>query len=230
MAVIGIGSGLLALGAIYSRIQQLAGWNFHEAMILLGSFQLLSGLLGAFVNPNLTFFREKIISGAVDDYLLRPLPSLFTASFWSASPMASFNALPGASLIVVGTFGLDDRAGLAAWLLFACCLASGLVIAWAYRVLLACLSFWAPGSEPSVLYDALWELGRFPTSIYPRRFRMLLTTVVPVAFIGSIPAAVLTGHLAPVWGVIGVAAAGAAFSAARLVWAVSLRRYSSASS
>ncbi len=67
-------------------------------------------------------------------------------------------------------------------------LLAGTVIAWATRVLLASLAFWAPGAEPTVLYSGFWQLGRYPIDIYHPIVRGLLIYVVPVAFISSIPA------------------------------------------
>lgn len=67
-------------------------------------------------------------------------------------------------------------------------LAVGIAIAWASRVTLASLAFWAPYLTPDVLYGALWQFGRYPVGIYRQPIRFVLTYVLPVAFIATIGA------------------------------------------
>jgi ABC-2 type transport system permease protein len=230
MSLFGIVTSLFALGAIYTQIDKLAGWSFGSALILLGTYQLLSSVINALVTPNLSFFREKVISGMLDDYLLRPVSSLFTASLGMSSPLALLQVIPGAALIIAGAAQDEGVYEASNWLFYMIGVGSGMIMAWGYRVLLACLTFWAPGTEPSVLYDACWELGRFPISIYHPRVQILLTFIVPVAFIGFIPASVLTGTASWRWGIGSAAAALVMLIAARLVWSAGLRKYTSASS
>ena len=117
--------------------------------------------------------------------------------------------------------------GLLGWLLL---LAVGIAITWASRVLLASLAFWAPHVTPDVLYGALWQFGRYPVSIYRQPIRFLLTYVVPVAFIATLPARALTRGADPRLLLGGLAAALGAVAATRLVWRAGLRRYTGATS
>ena len=48
----GIASGIAALGIVYARTETLGGWARGEAIVLLGTFQLLSIALNTFVAPN----------------------------------------------------------------------------------------------------------------------------------------------------------------------------------
>jgi ABC-2 type transport system permease protein len=229
LALFGTAAGLLALRIVYTQAEALAGWRLEEAIVLLGMYQLVSGLLATFVEPNLAWFAGKVISGELDDLLLKPVPSLLMASLGGCQPWALLQVALG--IVIVGAAApletqITATGALSALLL----LLAGAVIAWATRVLLASLAFWAPGVEPTVLYSAFWQLGRYPVDIYHPIVRGLLIYLVPVAFVGSIPARALTRGADPALLGLGLAAALGTVLLAQAVWRLGLRRYTSATS
>ncbi len=52
-----------ALAAVSAHVQRLAGWHFGEAIVLLGVYLIVRGLLEAFVWPNLVWFGGKVKNG-----------------------------------------------------------------------------------------------------------------------------------------------------------------------
>jgi ABC-2 type transport system permease protein len=230
VTAIGLGAGLATLAIVFSHAKTLAGWRFEEVVAVLGAFQVVSGLISAFVEPNLSWFGGKVRDGQMDEVLLQPVPSLLLASLGSCNPWSLFDVLLGAGIL--GWSALQMGASITIGGVFACLvlLLAGVVIAWAYRVLLASVAFWAPGADPTLLYSAFWQLGRYPVGIYPRALRLLLTSIVPVAFIATFPALMLSrgGDLRLVPG--GVLAALGAVLVVQFVWLAALRRYTSATS
>jgi len=225
-----VAAGLATLGIVYDHTAALAGWPPAEATVLLGAFFVVSGLLRAFVEPNLSFFAGKVRDGQFDDLLLLPAPSWFLASLGTCEPLALAESLLGAGTIAAGLARLPRGPSLGGVLAGGALLLAGLAIAWAARVLLASLAFWAPGIEPSVLYGSLWQLGRYPIGIYSPLLRRLLTSLVPVAFITTVPARALTRGADPRTLATALAFALGAVALTRLVWAAGLRRYTSATS
>jgi ABC-2 type transport system permease protein len=72
--------------------------------------------------------------------------------------------------------------------------------------------------------------GRFPIGIYPEWIRLLLTWVVPVGFMVTIPTQALLGSASPGLLAAGIGLAGLLFVAASAFFRRSLRKYASASS
>ncbi|MGH2353460.1 MAG: ABC-2 family transporter protein, partial [Chloroflexota bacterium] len=95
-----------ALAGVYAHVQRLAGWQFGEAIVLLGVYLIVSGLLETFVWPNLLWFGGKVKNGQLDDLLLMPAPSLFTASFGACRPLALNGAVLGVVFMVSGMLAL----------------------------------------------------------------------------------------------------------------------------
>lgn len=138
--------------------------------------------------------------------------------------------MAGAVLLVGGALQAADHLTLGGALACVLLLAAGTVAAYAARVLLACVAFWAPGAEPEMLWFAFWQLGRYPVSVYHRAVRWVLTYLVPVALVATVPAeALMNGADLPGLGAT-VAAAGGALWAATVVWKAGLARYTSATS
>ena len=223
-------AGLATLAVVYTRVQTIAGWQPEAAIILFGTFQIMSGVLTTYMEPNVAWFRYQILEGRLDDILLKPVPALFLASLgtsasWGLLDIATGIVLVGIGQCLVGT--LPPWWHMVSWLIL---MMVGIVMTWSSRVVLASAAFWAPSFQPDVLYKALWQFGRYPVQIYQQPLRFILTYVVPIAFVATFPAQALThGSSAPFLGASVLGGAGAILLV-RSVWTAGLRRYTSATS
>ena len=80
-----------------------------------------------------------------------------------------------------------------------------------------------------IIFQSMYEAGRWPVSLYPGWLRFALTFVVPVAFATTVPAQALTGRLT--WQTLlgAVALAAMLLVGSRLFWRFGIRYYSGAS-
>jgi ABC-2 type transport system permease protein len=228
-ALIGLGTLIATILVIFTKAQTLAGWTRSDALALIGTFQIMTGLKSTFLDPNLSWFPQNgVRNGKLDAYLLQPAPSLFLASLAQSGPLALIQTLLGAGVIGIAMSthppGADN---VLVWLLL---VVVGMAIAWAIGVLLACLAFWAPNLQLDVFYGSAWALARYPIDIYRRPLRLVLTYVFPLGLIATTPASALVhGPRSAV--VIGSALGGTAcVLLARLCWRAGLRRYTGATS
>ena len=185
----------------------------------------MSGVLATFIEPNLMWFNNQVKEGLLDEILLKPLPSIFLSSLGSCAPLGMAQILLGLVFLGVGISRLEappTPGNSAGWLVLAFC---GVSITWATRVLLASLAFWAPHLDLDVLYGAFWQFGRYPVSIYRQPIRALLTYILPVALIATLPARALIygAGMGEIMG--GVAAAAGVLAVVGWVWSTGLKRY-----
>ena len=225
-----LAAGLVALTIVYTHTPTLGGWTLGETIVLLGTYQILSGVLATFIEPNLQWFAGQVRNGQLDDILLKPVPSIFLMSLGSCAPLGLVGVILGCVVVGGGLreIGmLPDLWGVISWLVT---ITTGVILTWASRVLLAIMALWAPALELDVIYNALWQFGRYPISLYHQPFRFALTYVVPVAFIATIPARALVAGVHPLLLLVSGAIGGMAIGLVLLVWRAGLRRYTSATS
>lgn len=227
VTIVGAGASVAALLVVYTRTDRLGGWGPGEAIALLGTFQVVSGLRSTFVEPNLQFFGEQVKSGRLDAILLQPAPSILLASLGSCAPTAFIQVGLGVGIAVTGAAQADlmvTAGGVAAWLVL---VLAATVVMWATRVVVASVVFWAFGLSLDVLYDALWQFGRYPVQVYRSGLQVVFTYVVPVSLIATVPVQALRGEALVV---VPVIVAVGTSTAAWWVWRRGLRRYTSATS
>lgn len=91
------------------------------------------------------------------------------------------------------------------------------------------LVFWSPGFLFTWVFG-IFQMARYPVGLYPGWLRLVLTWVVPVGMMTTVPAQALTSEL-PAGMLIGsVALATVLVIGASALFRVGLRRYASASS
>ncbi|GAB2580684.1 ABC transporter permease [Kribbella endophytica] len=227
VTIVGAGASVAALLVVYTRTDTLGGWGPGEAIALLGTFQVVSGLRSTFVEPNLQFFGEQVKSGRLDAILLQPAPSILLASLGSCAPTALIQVGLGVGIAVTGAARADlvvTAGGVAAWVVL---VLAATVVMWATRVVTASVVFWAFGLSLDVLYDALWQFGRYPVQVYRSGLQVVFTYVVPVSLIATVPVQALRGEALVV---VPVIVAVGTSTAAWCVWRRGLRRYTSATS
>lgn len=230
LAVLSLAGAVAAVQLVFTQTDSLAGWSKAETLILVGTFQLMGGIRAAFVEPNLSWFVQRIRDGRMDLYLLQPAPSLFLASLGTYAPLALTQVVLGAGVIGLGllSYGaLPTFAGVAAWLLL---LVVGAAVIWAIGVLIACLAFWAPKLQLDIMYGAAWELARYPVDIYRRPLRFVLTYVFPMAVITTLPTRALMHGPELSTMLLAIAAGTVAVVLAVGAWTLGLRRYTGATS
>jgi ABC-2 type transport system permease protein len=125
---------------------------------------------------------------------------------------------------------MGEKVGIQQASEFAVMLLTGTVIIYSFWLFLATLSFWFVRVENILMiFQSMYEAGRWPVSLYPGWLRFALTFIVPVAFATTVPAEALTGRMN------GLTLAGAIVMAvvmlliSRVFWRLGLRHYTGTS-
>lgn len=227
MALVTTTAAVVTVIVIYTQVDVLAGWSRGEVLLVIGCYQLLSGVLATFIEPNVMWFDSRVRNGELDEILLKSVPSLYLATLGTQAPLGLAGIFFG--LLVIG-IGLPDHFDLVNLLTGTATLMSALMLLWATRVLIMLVSLWAPSLTLDVMYDALWQFGRYPVTIYKQPVRIFLTSVIPIGLMTTVPAMALTRGIAiPVVALCAAVGIGVIVLVGRL-WSKSLRRYTSATS
>lgn len=223
-----IGS-LFSLFLFYRNGYTFQGWNWDEALVLLGIFTLLQGFSATFLVPNLNRIVEQVQQGTLDFVLLKPIGSQFWLSARTVSPWGLPDVIFGGILIAYagGRLGL----GFSNYLLSALPIVFGIASLYSLWFMLGATSIWfVKIYNVTEVLRGLLEAGRFPMVAYPAAYRFFFTFVVPVAFLTTVPAEAMLGRSPVVWLVGAGGLALGLLIASTIFWRFALRFYTSASS
>lgn len=215
---------------IYSNTLAINGWTREQVFFFLGLFIASDSLFTTFFQRAFWTFPYMVNHGDFDALLTKPTNAVFLATFRDINFTQILNLFLG--LFMVHHYG--EAAGFTgglAWFGVAFWVLIGLLTQYLVRFFFVIWVFWIErGIMVSRLYYAFYALANKPEGLYPQAVRYLIKTALPFAFMGSIPAEVLTGR-GSAWNyllVIGVLSLYG-FSLTYL-WKRGLRRYQSASS
>jgi len=154
----------------------------------------------------------------------------FLASFRHWRPFALIDLVLGLAVLIVSLAQLGQALTLARLATFLVAMTAGVTILYSILLAFAGLVFWSPGFLFTWLFDALFQMARYPVGLYPGWLRLALTWVIPVGVMTTIPAQAVTGKLPEGTLVGAVALAAALLVGASALFRLGLRRYASASS
>jgi ABC-2 type transport system permease protein len=221
---------LAGLGVIFSYTDTLGGWRPDEILALIGVYFLVGGIIGLVIQPGMEQFIESVRDGTLDFTLTKPEDAQLTTSIKRIEIWKLIDILLGLVVLVIALIRLGENLG--AWQAgaFVLMLIMGGIIVYSFFLILATLSFWLVRVENILMiFQSMYEAGRWPISLYPGWLRYGLTFIIPVAFATTVPTEALTGRLT--WQTLlgAVLLAVLLFAASRAFWQAGLRRYSGAS-
>lgn len=232
LALFWAGWGLVPLLVVFGVREGVAGWTFEEALVVIGWFMVMKGVLEGAVNPSLASVVEHIRKGTLDFVLLKPADAQFLVSTQKFAPWRVFDALGGLVVFAVAFHRLGRLPSpgnvVAALLLLAC---AALILYSLWILVVSAAFFVVKIDNLSYLFVSIFDAARWPADVFRGALRAVFTFVVPLAIMTTFPARALLGKEFGVSDGAGALAGAVAFAAfSRLVWLRSIGRYTSASS
>ncbi len=231
LSLIGGAVTIASMTIFFVHTDHIGDWTFHEVLIVLGLFQLFIGLVDTFISPNVQDFTEHIRTGTMDFILTKPINSQFHASLRKINIFRGVDVLIGLGLVLYALPYLPSQPSPDRVLMFIVLILCAATMLYSLIMLLITSAFWFVQLENiTELIFTFYEAGRFPVNIFPFWVRVLLTFIVPIAFITTVPASVLLGRLNAEFVLYSIGIAAILFVASSLFWRFAVRHYSSASS
>lgn len=231
MTLATIGITLLPLLVVYQDRQTIAGWDQASALVLMGYFVALRGMLEGVISPSILELVERIRTGSFDYVLLKPMDAQVLISASRFEPWKIFDLLGALGLLAYAFYLRGEppspqHVGLGVVLFVA-----GLVAMYSIWIVCAAMAFWVVRLDNlTFLLGAIFDVARWPVHVFRGLWRIVFTFVIPVAVMTTFPAMGLLGELDPELALATIAASFVMLALARLVWRSAIRNYTSASS
>ena len=181
--------GITFLYLVFEQIPDLQGWSFEQLMFIYGFAQIPRGIDHLFTDNIWLVAWRLVINGDFDRYMLRPMNIFFQVIAEKLQPDALGELLIGSILVIMAaTKGIVIIDGLHI-VLFVISIFAGALIYTSIKLFFASIAFWIKISGPflQVAYE-MADFAKYPTEIYTRLIRFLVTWVIPFAFVAYIPA------------------------------------------
>jgi ABC-2 type transport system permease protein len=133
-------------------------------------------------------------------------------------------------VLIVAITKLSQTLTLAHVTTFLIALLAGVLILYAILLFFASCVFWSPGFLFTWVFDGIFQMARYPLGLYPGWARLILTWIIPVGVMTTVPAQALTGDIPFITLAGTVAIAIVLVIVASVLFQTGLRRYASASS
>ncbi len=231
LALLWMGVTLVPVYVVFGTRPSVAGWTFPETLLVIGWFIALKGFLEGTIAPSLTNVIEHVRKGTLDFVLLKPVDAQLLVSLSKIEPWRAID-LFGAGAIFVYAFRLIGHTPTFRQMLLAgVLLVAALVVLYSIAILVVAIAFFAVRVDNLLyLFQSIFDVARWPSSVFRGTLAIVFTWVLPLALMTTYPALALLGRLSTQTA-LGALAGTVVFAlAARLVWRLSIGKYTSASS
>ena len=232
--IIWMGIEFALFAIIYSHVPTLGGaglhWTQNQVFFFLGLFFTVDSLYTALFQRAFWRFSDLVQKGDLDTLLLRPVNTVFLALTRAISPSDSLNALLGLSIMAHYSTSAGFAGGIL-WLKVLAWVLVGLLTMVLTRFLFSVFVFWTERNWMlQTIYYHFFQLGQRPDTLFPKALRYFLMTVIPVAFVASVPSRELFGQIGSLEWLCLAGSITGLWILDFFLWRAGLRRYQSASS
>lgn len=182
-------AGIIFLYLVFEQIPDLKGWTLEQLIFIYGFAQIPRGIDHLITDNIWLVAWRMVINGDFDRYMLRPMNVFFQVICEKLQPDALGELLVGFILFFVSLSKgilIIDAMHIA---MFIVSIFAGAVIYTSIKLFFATIAFWVKQSGPflQVAYG-MADFAKYPTEIYSRAIRFILTWVIPFAFVAYLPA------------------------------------------
>jgi len=216
---------------LFVNTQSLAGWSKEEVFLLVGILRLMTTFFSLFFQRSINHLVGEVKMGNLDLILTKPISSQFYYSFFLMRAFEIINlAVP---LLFIG-YALSMLSVNYFWfhLFFMTVLIiCGIIIFYSLYISIASLvfKFGRFDSFPS-LFNIMTIPLIAPTDVYGYSANLILTFLLPLAFVATIPVKIMVDKSSPFFVLIGIFIAGICLFLSVKIWNRAIKHYSSASS
>lgn len=223
---------IATLGIIFSQIPNLVGWDFNEILFIYGFSLIPKGIDHLFFDNLWSVGYFIVRKGDFDKYLTRPINSLFYVIAEKFCVDAFGELAIGLILIVYSAIKLHLSIYWYTIPLFIIAVVFATFIYTAIKIGTSAIAFWTKASgHITHMFYMTNDFSKYPTTIYNKFVRTLITYVIPFAFTAFYPASFFLKGENPLFCIGGtVIISIVLFTISVIIWNKGIKAYESAGS
>lgn len=216
---------------IYARSGVVGGWTLDQTYVFVCGFLLADAIQMTVFANNLWMLPVFINRGDLDYYLVRPVSSLFFLSVREFAANSFVNVLIASGLLAWALGRYSGHLGALQITVFLLFIVLGAFLTYLSRMLFVIPVFWLHSSRGlDELYYTMDSMAERPHQVFPRWLRWIVLSVLPLAFVSSVPSHVLFEGLTVERLVHALLVTAGLYAVVHYAWRRGLESYASASS
>lgn len=219
---------VIFIKAVIGTGNTIAGWSEDEMYLLSGVFNTINYFSWSFFAINHWRIEEKILKGEFDFVLMKPMSSIFSASFPDFFIDEAMTAISGFILIIyyfVKNIEMLTLTNIVFGLIATVC---AFLIWFSLELIFASFDFLALKNGLREIKKNLTNVGRFPIEIWNPTSQFIFFTFFPIAFVSAVPAGLMIGLFDYRFLILSIFISILFLLLARKFWYFAIKRYSSA--
>ena len=230
-------SVLSLIGILVSRFKNLGGWTLWQVVFLYSMWMLSHSVYSIFL-MHIRTLEDHLVQGTFDQFLMRPVSAFVLFLGREVSYIGLGDMAFGIGGITLAFQGLGLHWGAWQWAFFFISILSGATVEGCIILSITCIAFWSGRSRRagSLAMQVNVLVENYPVNIFGSAFKVLVTGILPFAFMNYYPSMALLGKINsandPFWWLAfaGPVIAGVLLFIASRVWMFALEHYSSSGS
>ena len=189
-------TGFIMVMVLLMRFREVGGWNVYEVLFLYALNMLTHAMAGTFFMNSFENLPRNIQQGHFDEVLTKPVSPLFYYVCTNISAGYTSNYAIGISVIAVCFYQLSIPVTFLNILWLIIVIIGGCMIQAAGFIISNVSAFWLVKSE-SIMGFFFYDIRSFlqyPITIYGFSIQLLVTFILPYAFISFYPAQYFLGR------------------------------------
>lgn len=181
--------GISFLYLVFQQIPMLNGWTLDQLIFIYGFAQIPRGIDHLLTDNIWSVAWWMVVNGEFDRYMLRPMNIFFQVIAEKLQPDAFGELLVGTVLVIMSIAKGIVIVDVIHIFMFFISVIVGTFIYTAIKLFYTTFSFYVKNGGPivQVAYE-MSDFAKYPTEIYPRVVRAIITWIIPFAFVAYLPA------------------------------------------
>lgn len=171
----------------FGQFTSVKGWTIDDMRLLYSVYFLSFGIMDSFLGGAF-YIDELVVSSGLDFYLLLPKPPLWHIAVSKTDPVSLATIFLG----IVFFLG-SAKASFSNFFVFILVSALAAIILFSFNVIVRSITFFVGSFEKpaSLAWFLLSDLLFYPASIFDGPYKVILMTVLPSFFAGTVPVEIL---------------------------------------
>jgi len=213
---------------LFSHLGLIAGWNWAEILILIGTYFTIDGLIYTLFYWNMLKIKNFVENRNLDNVLTKPVSSQFVMSTQEIQASMYIQFVTTVIFIIIGVSKLGFSISFVQVLLYIVLVVCAAILAYSLWFIFTCLIFWIPNIDNIIhFFEEIFSFAQYPANIFSGVLKILIHFVIPLALMTTIPSQILTKKVETKYVILTFILTIVFFILTKIIWRLGIKKYTS---